>query len=300
LTTASGEMAFPLEEGPRDRSERGIDSVYRLVKAQTGLDLHLYRQGTVTRRLWSRIQQLRLRSHEEYADLLSTDAGEVSRLLSHVTIKVSSFLRNPELWALLEQQVLPELLRSGTAIRAWSAGGGRGEEAYSLAILLREVAETAVRPLAATIDCSDIDEEALEAARKGLYPPDVMDDVPQSLVQRYFTEEAGRFGPVYRVADHIRSMVRLHRQDLLAAAEGPEGGSHDLVLCRNVLIYLLKPSQERVVEVLTRSLRPGGYLCLGEAEYLARTERSSFETIDRRAGLYRKIGSVQRGGASSK
>jgi chemotaxis methyl-accepting protein methylase len=288
VTAALNEMSFPRDNGPHDWIQNWVDPVYRLVMEATGLDLRLYRQGTVTRRLWGRIQQLRLRGHEEYLELLASDSQEVRHLLAHVTIKVSSFMRNPELWAILRERVLPELLRSGSKIRAWSAGGGRGEEAYSLAILLTELAEREGRPLAAAIESSDIDEEALVPAQEGLYPRDVLNDLPETLVKRYFTEQAGRFGPMYRITDEIRSMVRFSRQNLLVAEEGPGGGPYDLVLCRNVLIYLLRPSQERVTGLLARSLRAGGYLCLGEAESLTRAESASFVAVDRRAGLYQR------------
>jgi chemotaxis methyl-accepting protein methylase len=213
-------------------------------------------------------------------------------LIDSIAINVSCFFRNPVLFELLGQRVLPEIidrkLRGGRReIRVWSAGCASGEEAYSLAILLCE----ALGPDGADWQCllfaTDVDRRVLTVAEEGVYSREKLADCKLGLVDRYFT----RRGERYQLDPEVRSLVRLSWDDLTSPTRvsPPQSifGSFDLVACRNVLIYFSPEAQQRIQERLVRSLAPGGYLVLGEAEHLAEGLRPKCPAVDERNRIYR-------------
>lgn len=276
-----------------------LEELLRTVREISGVDLTQYRRTTLSRRIGGRLQKLGCRDYREYARLLAEDPEESAVLLEQVTIKVSSFFRNPQVFALLRDRVLPELLARAApkvGIRIWSAGCGNGEEAYSLAILVEEISRQQSLQGPSDILGTDVDAGALEAARRGLYPRESLAETSADLIDAYFSAQPGRFGPVYELVPSIRRRVLFQRHDLLSGHPAPGGGHFDLILCRNVLIYFSRSAQEGVFRLLRHSLAVGGYLCLGEAEQLPSMERHHFATVGRRAGLYRKTGGESQGG----
>ncbi len=218
----------------------------------------------------------------QYLARLRRDKSEIEALIGHLTIKVSRFCRDAYVFAKLAELVLPERARCrrGAALSLWSAGCGWGEEAYSLALLLRRAG------LAGSVLGTDVHEGALAVARAGLYRPAALAELPAEQVAEYFALQAGRHGPSYLLEPAVRELVRFQAHDLTAA--GPPGRDFDLVLCRNVLIYFDLPTQQRVESLLAASLAPGGFLCLGEAEWLGEPPLSAFAVADRQARLFRK------------
>ena len=297
VTAAGGEEdRAPASPGAPPQTEQGIDlnEVFLLVREREGIDLRAYRRGTVVRRIESRLRKLRCQDHQEYVRRLAEDPEEARRLVEHVTIKVSRFFRNADVFARLHTEVLPDLARQagGDGPRIWSAGCGHGQEAYSLAILVEEMARHG-RPLPeAAIYGTDVDAEALAVARRGLYPEAALAETPPEFVATYFEPRPERFGLHYEVLPTLRERVEFLHQDLLSGTDAPELAPFHLILCRNVLIYFERSAQERVFDLLAASLAPGGYLCLGEAEQVLRAHQRCFETVDRRAGLYRRVGSA--------
>jgi chemotaxis methyl-accepting protein methylase len=194
----------------------------------------------------------------QYRRLLEEDRGETARLLERLTIKVSSFYRNPSTFGILRHRVIPELRARVRPLVVWSAGCGCGEEAYTLAMLLEE-AGVAGRVLA-----TDLDESALGKARVGEYGSSTLEHLPEELRARYLEElPTGRF----RVRNSLRNRVRFSRGDLSQATPASTAAGFELVLCRNVLIYWEREVQRAILNRLIETVAPGGYLCLGEAEW---------------------------------
>ncbi len=283
--------AYPSTESAPSSEEPGyLEAVFDLVRDRTGLDMTAYRHSTVMRRLLSRMQKLGCASYGSYYQRMVEEPEEAHQLVTHLTIKVSRFFRNAPVFSRLEREVLPELVaaRSDEPLRLWSAGCGRGEEAYSLVLLAERASEHRSLPIPTVVYGSDVDEGALADARKAVYREEALEELPADLLDSCFSSRAGRFGREYEVIPAFRGDVQFLRHDLLSDEAAPGGRLFDLILCRNVLIYLQREAQERVLSLLRDSLRPGGYLCLGEAELLTRGQLPYFEVVDRRDALYRK------------
>ncbi len=266
--------------GPDDRAYAAL---FAKVERERGFRGGLYRQKCLRRRVAVRMRARGVSELEDYSALLDDDPGEYERLLRVLTINVSKFFRNPETWDVIRSDVLPELLRRAGPLLMWSAGSAAGEEAYSLAILVWEWLAThgndgwnGIRVVG-----TEIDVPSLEMARVALYPELALSETPPRLRRRWFTAESG-----WRLKEPVRSLVEFERLDILASR--PEFDA-ELILCRNLLIYLDRPAQQRVFDMFVEVLRPGGYLVLGRVEMLGADVRSRFEAINARERVYRKL-----------
>jgi chemotaxis methyl-accepting protein methylase len=228
-----------------------------------------------------------------YLRLLQEDPAELGALVEALTVKVSSFFRDPLAFEHLAELVLPELLARKAAardpsLRLWSAGCATGEEPYSLAILVHEALRREPSPPAVTILATDLDERALARARAGRYPASALANVRHGLVAAAFEPD----GDGFRVADHLARAVTFAVHDLLDPRAGAPAesvfGSFDLVLCRNVLIYFEPAWQEFACERLYRSLAPGGHLLLGRTESLPGPWAGRFRRAPGLRALHRK------------
>jgi chemotaxis methyl-accepting protein methylase len=227
------------------------------------------------------------KSFADYAGILDTDSVEYDRLVETLTINVSKFFRNPETFACLAAKVLPELWDSKSPIlRFWSAGCATGEEPYSLAVLCREhaAAKNDLRGLdRLRIIGSDVDREAVSAASKGRYPAAAFAETPPAVVEKYFPLEHG----LHSVAPEIRNLVAFEQRDLLEGG-GPFGRMH-LIICRNVIIYFTRETQERLFERFHELLLPGGFLVLGKVETLLGKSRDFFTPVSSRERIFRRL-----------
>ncbi|MFW6368969.1 MAG: CheR family methyltransferase [Myxococcota bacterium] len=205
----------------------------------------------------------------------------MSRTTCTCSSSVSSFYRYPRAFDLLRERVIPELASQRESLRVWSAGCGKGEEAYTLALLLEE-AEVSGR-----VEATDLDEKALALARKGLYRHSSTKMLPEDLYRSYLQPVSSNGKTRLSPTAETRRRVRFSKGDLTSSNPAPGGGEFDLVLCRNVLIYLGREAQESMLQALARSVRPGGYLCLGEAEWLV-TAEDLFEIVDSAARIFRR------------
>jgi chemotaxis methyl-accepting protein methylase len=241
--------------------EAVFHEILAILSRHTGTDFSLYRHATLRRRIQNRMMSVGASSAEHYLALLRGHDAEVPRLLERVTIKVSRFYRNAEVFKYLGGRVLPRLAASRGSVDVWCAGCAYGEEAYSLALLLEEAR------LAGVVYASDVDEGALERARDGLYAADAMAELPAALAQRHFDPvRLGRGRAGYRVRPSVRNRVQFCRHDM-TSAEPPRPRAFDLISCRNVLIYFSRTMQERAFGNIRAALADGGYVCLGEAEW---------------------------------
>jgi chemotaxis protein methyltransferase CheR len=263
----------------------GFDRLRRIVRERTGLDLAPYKDRFLERRLAIRLRATGHASLEEYVGHLASAEGEVDNLMHCLTIHVSTFFRNASTLAAIREAVLPEIFARGGArrsVRFWSVGCARGEEPYSLAILVLEHLGAERRHWDVQIHGIDVDDRVLEEAKAASFTPHQIGDLDAALRDRWFTREGARWSLV----PEARRLVRFHRRDILME---PPGTDYDFILCRNLLIYLDRGAQEAVLERFGAALRPGGFLVLGRTEIFVGAGRAAFEVVDARERIYRRL-----------
>jgi two-component system CheB/CheR fusion protein len=266
-----------------------LPKIFVLLRERTGHDFSLYKHKTIARRIERRMALHQIERIEEYYGYLRRTPQEMQTLFRELLIGVTSFFRDPEAFAALEQ-ALPRLFQDRSpadAIRVWVPGCATGEEAYSIAILLCEQLDKLGREFKLQIFATDLDSEVIERARLGRYPASIAADVTPGRLQRFFvqTEEG------YQVAERVRGMALFAVQSVI---KDPPFSHLDLVSCRNVLIYLDQALQKRVLPMFHYALNPGGLLFLGTSESPDEFPHL-FKPIDRRQKLFEKIGSVSWG-----
>jgi two-component system, chemotaxis family, CheB/CheR fusion protein len=258
------------------------------LRRQSNIDFSRYRTPTILRRLQRRMVATRSETLREYQTYLSENRGEYQSLISSFLIKVTEFFRDESLFNYLRESVLPELLRyarqNDNQLRFWSAGCATGEEAYSLAILLAELLGDEIHQFNIRIFATDLDMDAIEYARRGVYPELALARMSDEMIERYFTE----YGSEYEVKKVIRSMVIFGQHDLGRRSPFPR---IDLVLCRNVLIYFTEELQQRALQTFAFSIRHDGFLALGKSES-AGSESRTFVLENAEAKVYRRHGEV--------
>jgi chemotaxis protein methyltransferase CheR len=261
-----------------------MGSLCRIVKRRTGLDLRPYKEKFLRRRVGVRMRATGKSDLASYVRHLKSEEGELEELVLCTTIHVSTFFRNPSTFSAIGEKVLPALFagRRRGAVRFWSVGCARGEEPYSLAILIVEHLGGPPPRRKVRIEAVDIDEGILDDARKAVFRGTQLKEVDTDLRAKYFVGN----GP-YRLAPEVRGMVTFGRRDILADASAVE---YDFILCRNLLIYIEREVQEAVLGRLHRALRPGGFLTLGRAEGMVGPARELFEVVDLKERIYRKAG----------
>jgi chemotaxis protein methyltransferase CheR len=265
-----------------------IDQLLEILLERTGTDLTGYRRPTLERRISERLAKLG-KDVEEYILVCRDDPDACEELVSAVTINVSSFFRNPGTFEAIARFVLPNLVKTNSEIRVWSAGCAAGEEAYSIAILIQEEIKKSKRTdVNALIFATDIDKNILKQGEKAIYPRESLVDTKLGIVDSYFSQQPDGF----QLSSEIRGMVHFSTDDLMAKQRAAPAasifGSFDIVLCRNVMIYFPDKQQKQALERLYKSMAAGGYLVLGDSETICSDLKSLFKTVDAKYGIYRK------------
>jgi chemotaxis protein methyltransferase CheR len=256
------------------------------ISQEAGLALDAYKDKCLRRRIAVRMRACGVHTYADYQAVLQQDPEEYQRLKDAITINVTRFYRNAETWNLVRAIVLPEICADDRPeVRVWSAGCSSGEEAYTLAMLIAEHLDGQGRPerlSRVTVDATDIDRLCLERARTARYRREALADVPASLAQRYFEDE----GAECQVIERVRRRVAVRASDL--CVDPPPGRNYDLILCRNVVIYFERATQERVFMAFAEALAPGGFLVLGKVESLFGRARDRLTLLDPRERIYRR------------
>jgi chemotaxis methyl-accepting protein methylase len=255
------------------------DGILRVVHRIAGVDFSGYRPQTVERRIRTRMMDLGIDDLVHYQRLLHDSSEEVQFLIGRLTIKVSRFYRNPLVFDSIRSEILPQLARLGRPVRIWSAGCGRGEEAYTLAMLMEEAA------VHGEVIATDIDPLALLAAREATFEEAALSELPTSLATR-FLKPSTRRSKTYEVSEAVRARVAFQHADLTATSQIGMA-PFDLVCCRNVLIYWNTTMQRAIFGHLLSHLHEGGWLCLGEAEWPERASAVQLDVIAARLRLFR-------------
>jgi two-component system CheB/CheR fusion protein len=266
-----------------------LTRVLVLLRDRTGHDFSSYKRSTIRRRVARRMVVTQVDGMDDYARILSADAVEVETLFRELLIGVTNFFRDPDAFAALVGAVVPKVMsiRSpGDPVRVWVPACSTGEEAFSIAILLQEYAEDAKRHVPIQIFATDIDTEAIERARAGVYPGSIAADVSPERLSRFFTQE----GDGYRVRKSIRDLVVFAVQDVI---KDPPFSHLDLISCRNLLIYMSGELQQRLMPLFHYALDDGGYLFLGTSETIG-TSSDRFSVVDKKWKIYRREAGVPR------
>jgi two-component system CheB/CheR fusion protein len=286
LPTSDEELDDALRERDKDgetnSNEEALQRVITMLCAETGHDFRHYKRATVLRRIERRLLVKGVTSLRDYVALLEREPLEFKALLKDLLIGVTNFFRDRDAFEALERTVIPELFRNkaqGEQVRVWVAACATGQEAYSLAMLLADHAATLPKPADAQLFASDIDENAIAVARAGTYPASIMLDVPPSRLRQFFTKEDDR----YRIRKTLRDRILFASHNLL---RDPPFSKLDMISCRNLLIYLSREVQLRVLEMFHLALKPDGFLFLGSSES-ADAAAEFFVPFDKKHRIYR-------------
>jgi two-component system CheB/CheR fusion protein len=276
----------PASEREAVMAEQHLQDILSQLRAGSGHDFKHYKRATVLRRIERRLQVTAQPDLGAYYDYLQAHPEETKSLLGDMLIGVTNFFRDREAFEALERNVIPDLVKAlqdalphRDEIRVWSAGCSTGEEAYSLAILLTEQLALDANPAKLQVFASDIDDRAISFGRNGVYPEAIITDVPPSRMRQYFTLENHH----YRVRKEIREKVLFAKHSLLL---DPPFSQIDLIVCRNLLIYLDREVQREIMQMFHFALRPGGYLFLGSSESIDGC-LDMFTPVDKRNRIFR-------------
>ena len=268
-----------------NKNKSNIDKIIILLREETGHDFSLYKKSTLFRRIERRKGIHHIEKIENYVRFMQENPKETEILFKELLIGVTNFFRDPAVWDKLKEEVLPELIEklpNGSVMRAWVTGCSTGEEAYSLAIIFKEVVEKIKKSkkISLQIFATDLDNESIEKARKGVFPPNIITDVSSERLSRYFIDN----NDGYRINAAVREMVVFAPQNVI---KDPPFTKLDIVTCRNMLIYMEPKLQEKIIRLFNYSLNPGGIMVLGTAETLA-ADVDGFQIIEPKLKIFRR------------
>ncbi|MFH0789943.1 MAG: chemotaxis protein CheB [Pseudomonadota bacterium] len=268
------------------KAQSALEKIFILLRTQTGHDFSLYKKSTVYRRIERRMGLHQIDRIATYVRFLQENPKETELLFKELMIGVTSFFRDPASWEHLKGQVIPALLAAhptGGTFRAWTPGCSTGEEAYSLAMVFKEALEQ-VKPagnFSLQVFATDLDKDAIDKARAGVYPANIAADVTPERMRRFFVQDERG----YRVGKEIREMVIFAPQNVIM---DPPFTKLDILICRNLLIYLEPAIQKKLLPLFHYSLNPGGVLFLGSAETIGAFS-DLFTPLDNKARIYRRL-----------
>jgi two-component system CheB/CheR fusion protein len=270
-----------------EKDQSALEKIIILLRGQSGQDFSLYKKSTISRRVERRMGLHQIAKIGDYVRYLRENPQESELLFKELLIGVTSFFRDRTVWECLGERIIPDFLATrthGGMLRAWVAGCSTGEEAYSFAIVFKEALEQ-IKPdknFSLQIFATDLDKDAIDKARPGVYPPNIGADVSEERLREFFIKEENG---TYRVRKDIREMVIFAPQNLVMH---PPFTKLDFVTCRNLLIYLDQELQKKLMPLFHYSLNSGGVLLLGSAETIG-TATNLFTALDAKSRIYRRL-----------
>ena len=237
------------------------------VLKKTGIDLSLYKERQMKRRIESMIKRNGKKTFDEYFDLINKDVDKFNEFINYLTINVSEFFRNANQWEILKETVVPKLLDGKSSLKVWSAACSTGEEPYTIVMLLSNFF-----PLnKIKIQAYDIDDEAINKAKAGVYSEKSIANVPEAFKKKYFS----KIGNSYKISDEIKRCVEFKKFNLLSD-KYPTG--YDLIVCRNVMIYFTEEAKDEMYHNFNSALREGGVLFVGSTEQIILPAKYKFKS----------------------
>lgn len=265
------------------KEEGWIHKIYAILRSHVGHDFSSYKLNTILRRISRRMDLNHISSHEVYVRYLRENPDEIDALFQELLIGVTNFFRDPESFEVLKTDVLPDLLgtlSTNATFRAWIPGCSTGEEVYSLAITLKEVLDENPNRVTLQIFGTDIDSQAINKARAGVYPSSIKAELGEDRVNRFFIKE----GDFYRIRKQIRNCVVFSVQNIL---NDPPFSRLNLMCCRNLLIYLNTDAQKKLLPLFHHTLTPGGVLMLGSSETIGGAT-DLFQALNKKWRIFRR------------
>jgi chemotaxis protein methyltransferase CheR len=264
-------------------SEKGLPELILDVQKRLKIQLTNYKQDYIKRRLLSRMNSTRSKDFADYHQYLRTHPEEEEKLRNALTINVTKFFRDLEVFDLVKKEIFPTILKDKRTIKIWSAGCSSGEEPYTYAIILYELGKTGPA-FNGSIIASDIDEEMLKKARLGAYEKNALENMTETQIAKHFDKkEDGKF----YVKDHIKQVVRFQAHDLMIA--GPVSRMMDMVSCRNVTIYFNEQQKKDLVKLVHESLGKDGFYIMGMSEYMAKDVEHLFKAYKPMLKVFQKV-----------
>jgi chemotaxis protein methyltransferase CheR len=248
----------------------------RKIRELTTIDLNQYKEAQMRRRLTTLRSKKGYTSFVAFFDAIAKDKNLLYEFLDRMTINVSEFWRNANRWEILEKKFIPEMLVHNRRLKCWSAACSTGEEPYTLAMI---IAEARGGLLDIQVSATDIDDGALEKARNGSYLDRSIREVPANYLKKYFRQD----GIMYNITDDLKRAVKFQKQNLLLDKFEV---NHDLIVCRNVMIYFTEEAKHLLYQKFAQALRPGGILFVGSTEQIFSPGQYNLEPAD--TFFYRK------------
>jgi two-component system, chemotaxis family, CheB/CheR fusion protein len=272
-----------IQEKAEDRPPKVLQRILTFLASRTNHDFSLYKKSTLIRRIERRMSITGSRDGSEYLQHLHRDSKEAEALLEDLLIGVTNFFRDAEAFAYLKGEVIPDLIdrnKEDAVFRVWIPGCSTGEEAYSVAMMVQEALEEANTKRQMQIFATDLDRNAIEKARRGAYIENIAADVSAERLKRFFSKE----DHFYHISKEVRESIVFAVQNVLS---DPPFSSLDLLVCRNLLIYLEAQAQQKLIPLFHYTLKKGGVLFLGTSESVGRFV-DLFETVNKKFSMYRK------------
>jgi len=275
-----------MEENLDIASRGDVGRLIAQIERERGFDLSQYRLSYVERRLGTRLRALEMVTYRQYATFLTEHPQEYTKLMDTLTVNVTDFFRDPPVWKIIRDDVIPAILEAKSAsgqrvIRVWSAGCATGEEPYSLAMAFLSAMGDDASKFLLSGTATDFDSFAIATAAKAEYELPKMEHIPRTERVKWVQVEGKRF----RIKPEVTDRVRFRKLNLFSD-EPPL--AMDLILCRNVFIYFTREQQERVTNVFHRALARGGYLVLGRTEKMANGSSEGFVPVCSKERVYQK------------
>lgn len=274
-----------LEEPKPQEAENNLQTIFTLLQSSFGVNFANYKKTTIDRRISRRMILNKIENVNKYVAYLRGHREEQQALFNDMLISVTDFFREPNTFLALKEKVFPDLVekkQSNQTIRVWIPGCSTGEEVYSIAMALTEFLEEKGLAFPILIFGTDVNAKNIEKARRGIYLKSIENVISQDRLKRFFTDSNGN----YQVAKRIRDKCVFAKHDIM---QDPPFSNMDLIVCRNLLIYLEPSPQERVMATLNYALKPEGYLVLGESESVGKFT-SLFEPLTKRGVIFKKKG----------
>jgi|Deesub1362A_J573_1020465.scaffolds.fasta_scaffold00115_4 chemotaxis protein methyltransferase CheR len=264
-----------------------FEKLKKRVKESIDFQTQFYGDKHLKRRFQIRMRALGIKTYREYEQLLTNNPEEYDKLIRVLTVNVTEWFRNPEVFEAIKKKVFPSLFEemernNRKYLRIWSIGCADGKEPYSVAILLHEFLGEKIKNFAIVIFASDIDREVLERARIGRYHESEMRGLNSEQIKKYFIKEDG----TYTIIPSMKNLVKFEKRDLL---KDRHHVGLDLILCRNVVIYFTRELKKRLYKELYNSLRKGGYFISGKTESIMGEARGLFSPVDLENRIYKKV-----------
>ncbi|MBN1762562.1 MAG: protein-glutamate O-methyltransferase CheR [Methanomicrobia archaeon] len=269
-------------------NELAFNTLKKKIWDRTGVDCSSYKDNYLKRRIDVRMKSKGFgTSYDDYTKFLEKNPDEYKALLNDITINVTEFFRDSETFNAFRNEVLPQVLsdkrnRKSKILRIWSAGCSIGEEPYTIGIILHEKLGLELNDYLVSIHATDIDENALKAARAGVYDAQALKNINKYQIPKYFDSDGNG---KYHIKDKVKHLVRFNQHDLIS---GKKFSHFDIIFCRNVMIYFEKDFQSRLLLTFYNALNVGGYLILGRTETMPGAVRDQFLCVNTRERIYKK------------